>query len=98
MTSSKINGAFALVLGVLLVAGCGVLKKKQPEPAASASQAAAPTPPPAVPPPAAPAAEVTVADDAIPAPEDFEDEAFEKVSDKTYKSELDSLKKEIQAK
>ncbi len=98
MTSSKINGIVALTLGVLLLGGCGVLKKKQPEPAASASQVAAPLPPPVVPPPAAPEAEVTVADEAIAAPEDFEDEAFEKVSDKTYKSELDSLKKEIEAK
>ena len=100
MTSSKINGFVALTLGVLLFGGCGVLKKKQPEPAASASQVAAPTPPPVAPPPAAPAPEpeVTVADEAIAAPEDFEDEAFEKVSDKTYKSELDSLKKEIEAK
>jgi hypothetical protein len=96
MSSSKLNGVVALVLGVLLLGGCGVLKKKQPEPAASATQAAAPTPPP-IPTPA-PAPEVTVADEAIAAPEDFEDEAFEKVSDKTYKSELDSLKKEIEAK
>ncbi|HKY41123.1 MAG TPA: hypothetical protein VJN18_34555 [Polyangiaceae bacterium] len=99
MISSKINVVVALTLGVLLIGGCGVLKKKQPEPAASASQAAVPTPPPVTPPPApAPAPEVTVADEAIASPEDFEDEAFEKVSDKTYKSELDALKKEIEAK
>jgi hypothetical protein len=99
MTSSKINGIVALTLGVLLIGGCGVLKKKQPEPAASASAAAVPVPPPVAAAPATPApAEVTVADEAIAAPEDFEDEAFEKVSDKTYKSELDSLKKEIEAK
>ena len=99
MISSKINAIVALTLGVLLIGGCGVLKKKQPEPAASASQAVVPTPPPVTPPPAPAAApEVTVADEAIAAPEDFEDEAFEKVSDKTYKSELDALKKAIEAK
>jgi hypothetical protein len=80
--------------GVLLVSGCGMLKKKQPEPAASATQVAAPLPPPVAPTPV----EVTVADSAIATPEDFEEEAFEKVSEKTYKAELDTLKKEIEAK
>jgi hypothetical protein len=96
MITTKLQGVVLLVLGTSLVAGCGLLKKKQPEPAPSASQVAAVTPPPA---PAATAEpEVTVADEAIAAPEDFEDEAFEKVSDKTYKSELASLKTEIEAK
>jgi hypothetical protein len=39
-----------------------------------------------------------VTDDAIPTAEDFEDEAFEKVTDATYKPELDTLRKEIEAK
>ena len=86
-----------LACAALLVSGCGMLKKKQPEPAASATQVVTPLPPPVTPTPA-PTAEVTVADDAVATPEDFEDEAFEKVSDKTYKAEFDTLKKEIEAK
>ena len=89
-----------MVVGTSLLTGCGMLKKKQPEPAPSATAAAvapvaSPASTPLVPPPEP---EVAVADEAIAAPEDFEDEAFEKVSDKTYKTELDGLKKEIEAK
>jgi hypothetical protein len=96
MTAIKLHGVVLFALSASLLAGCGLLKKKQPEPAPSASQVAIVAPPPAPAPPVP--AEVTVADEAIAAPEDFEDEAFEKVSDKTYKSELDSLKKDIEAK
>jgi hypothetical protein len=91
----------ALLLGVLL--GCGLLKKK-PDPAASASAAvaAAPSAPPAVSvavaKPAAPAEPPPVTDEAIPTAEDFEDEAFEKVTDANYKPELDTLRKEIEGK
>ena len=96
MTSLKAQAALSSALCVLLLAGCGILKKKQPQPEASAT-AAAVAPPPAA--PAVPAeAEVNVADDAIPTPEDFEEEALERVTDKTYKSELATLKKEIEAK
>ena len=91
------HGLLGLVCGTLALSGCGMLKKKQPEPAASATQIAAPLPPPVAPAPL-PTPAVTVADEAVATPEDFEDAAFEKVSDKTYKSELDSLKKEIEAK
>jgi hypothetical protein len=101
MTSLKTNGAVFLVLGTALLTGCGMLKKRHPEPAPSATteaQAAASTATPAPTAAAPPAADVVVADEAIAAPEDFEDEAFEKVSDKTYKTELETLKKEIEAK
>jgi hypothetical protein len=102
MISHKMNGFAALVLGSSLLAGCGILKKKQPDPEASATSTplVAPTPPPVAPTPAvaAPEPPVTVADESVPAPEDFEDEAFEKVSDKTYKGELAGLKKELEAK
>jgi hypothetical protein len=97
MISFKTNGLAALVLGALVLSGCGVLKKKQPEPAASTTS----TPlvaAPAAPAVAVPEPPVTVADESVPAPEDFEDEAFEKISDKTYKAELASLKKEVEAK
>lgn len=100
MTSLKAQAALASALCVLVLAGCGILKKKQPAVEASAS-AAVVAPPPVAPIPAAPtpaAPEVNVADDAIATPEDFEDEAAEKVTDKTYKAELESQRKEIQAK
>jgi hypothetical protein len=100
MIAHKTNGIAALALGALLLSGCGVLKKKQPEADASATATpvvAAPTTPPAAP-LAAPEPTVAVADESVPAPEDFEDEAFEKVSDKTYKAELAGLKKELEAK
>jgi len=88
----------SLLLGVLL--GCGLLKKK-PDAAASAS-AAVVTAPPA--PPAVSVAAVKptppepppVPDESVPTAEDFEDDAFEKVTDKTYKPELDALRKEIE--
>jgi hypothetical protein len=89
----------SLLLGVLL--GCGLLKKK-PDAAASASAAAAAAPP------APPAVSVAVAkptpsepppvpDESVPTAEDFEDEAFEKVTEKTYQAEVDALRKEIEA-
>jgi hypothetical protein len=99
MISPKTTRFAALVLGTLLLAGCGILKKKQPEPVASATPVVAPPiVTPAVPAVAVPEPPVTVADESVPAPEDFEDEAFEKVSDKTYKAELAGLKKELEAK
>lgn len=90
-----------LVLSAFALSGCGVLKKRQTDAAPSASQAVLQPPPAASPvaPAAAPAPPVVaVADDAIATPEDFEDEAFAKISDKNYKAELDALKKEIEAK
>lgn len=96
MIALKNNGAWTLALAAVLLSGCGILKKKQPEPAASVTApVATPAPTPAAP---APEPAATVADEAVPAPEDFEDEAFEKVTDKTYKTELATLKQEIEAK
>jgi hypothetical protein len=82
---------------------CGLLRKKQTDsgPAASvtatAVASAAPSAAATVAQPE-PKPEPTVTDEAIAAPEDFEDEAFEKVSDKTYKSEFEDLKKQIEEK
>ncbi len=98
MNASKLNTWVGCGLGVLLLTGCGMFKKKQSDAAPSATVAVLVPPPPAVTPvtPVTPApAPDTVADEAVPAPEDFEDEAFEKVSDKTYKAEFDVLKNEI---
>jgi hypothetical protein len=103
MTSLRARAQSLLTLGLLVgvLLGCGLLKKK-PDPAASASAA-----PVAAVPPAPPAVSVAVAkppepppvtDEAIPTAEDFEDEAFEQVNDKTYKAEVDTLRKEIEGK
>lgn len=89
------SSLFVLLALLAPLLACGMLKKKPP-PEPSATAAAPPVPPPpttaAVPvlPP-----EVKVTDDSIPTSEDFEDEAFEKVNDKSYKAELDTLKKDI---
>ena len=87
-----------IVLGLTLVAfsiaGCkGLLKKREPDPSASQAPAAPPVPV-ATPAPAVESPQ-TVSDDGIPTPEDFEDEAFEKVTTATYATELDRLKKDI---
>jgi hypothetical protein len=97
-----------LGLGATLVlSGCGLLKKKAPSEATSATPVAvasvAPVAPPVTPPPAE-AAPVAVAPPAaldeatVPAPQDFEDEAFEKVTSANFKAELQRLTKEISAK
>ena len=85
--------------------GCGILKKKT-DAAPSATVATTATAPVVAPPIAAPPAEtapVAVAAPAIdeatvPAPQDFEDEAFEKVTTANFKTELTRLTKEISAK
>lgn len=81
----------------LSASSCRLLKKKEPAPAATTPVAVTAPTPPAAAPAAAPAPEpsVAVADEAIATTEDFEDETFAKISDKTYKSDLEALKKEI---
>jgi hypothetical protein len=94
------SSLFVLLALLAPLLACGMLKKK-PAPEPSATAAAPPAPPPpttaAVPVPTPPP-EVKVADEAIPTSEDFEDEAVEKVTDKSYKAELTALQKEIEAK
>jgi hypothetical protein len=84
------------------MAGCkGLLKKKDADPAASATAAAATPPAPvasAVPAATAEApvpAPVALDENAVPAPQDFEDEAAEKVTTANFKAELARLQKEI---
>jgi len=92
-----------LFLGAALGLGaCKFLKKKTPdaEPAvAAASAAVAAAPVAAAPAPsyAAPVAAVEppLDESAIPAPQDFEDEAFAKVTTANFKTELARLNKEI---
>ena len=89
------SSLLALILLLTPLFACGMLKKKPPpEPSATAAAPPAPPPPTTAAVPVAPP-EVKVADESIPTSEDFEDEAFEKVNDKSYKAELDTLKKDI---
>ena len=62
-------------------------EEKKPEPAAAPSAVAAPTPTPAP----APAA----TQETIPVAADFEEDAEKTITKANYKSELDSLEKEI---
>lgn len=92
----KRNLVVVITALALASAGCkSLLKKREPDPAASQAPAAPPLP---VAPSAAPVVEASkpVTDDAVPTPEDFEDEAFEKVTSATYAAELERLKKEIE--
>jgi hypothetical protein len=92
-----------LLGAVVCLGGCGILKKKTgTEPSATVAASAAPivAPPPVVAPPPAETAPVAVAaidEAAVPAPQDFEDEAFEKVTTANFKTELQRLTKEISA-
>lgn len=96
----------ALLLGAsVALGGCKFLKKKAPEEAPSVAAAPASAPPALVAPPPAPevaapvvAAEPPLDEATIPAPQDFEDEAFEKVTPANFKAELARLNKEITAK
>lgn len=97
----------ALLLSATVgLGGCKFLKKKSPDAAPSVAAAAASAAPAAVAPPpavaevAAPVAAAYPALDeaSIPAPQDFEDEAFEKVTPANFKAELARLNKEITAK
>jgi hypothetical protein len=96
-----------LVLGAALaLGGCGILKKKsadaEPAPSVAAAPSVAPAPVAPAPAPApepAPvaAAEPPIDEASVPAPQDFEDEAFEKVTQANFKAELTRLSKEISA-
>ncbi|HEX2873898.1 MAG TPA: hypothetical protein VHP33_21735 [Polyangiaceae bacterium] len=92
-------------LGATSLGGCKFLKKKAPEeaPSAVAAASAAPAPVALTPTPASePAAPVAAVEPpldeaSVPAPQDFEDEAFEKVTTANFKTELARLNKEISA-
>jgi hypothetical protein len=95
MNRSCLARVIVCVLLVSLLGGCRSLFKKRESGATSAVPVA--TAAPVV--PAAPVAAAPVVDDgAIPAPQDFEDEAFDKVTAGNYKAELARLKREIEAK
>jgi hypothetical protein len=96
----------ALLLGATVgLGGCKFLKKKAPDDAPSAAPptTAAPvaatsaTPTPDVATPTA-AAEPPLDENSVAAPQDFEDEAFEKVTQANFKAELSKLSKDINGK
>jgi len=93
---------FALLLLASLaeLSGCkDLLKKKDSEPAPSAAPVSAPStviaPLPTTPEPSAVTAPVAVDEKAVPTPQDFEDEAFEKVTTANFKAQFATLKAEI---
>ncbi|MFZ5893739.1 MAG: hypothetical protein ACOY0T_21940 [Myxococcota bacterium] len=101
MTRAK----FAMVcVLVCAVGGCKALLKKREQltTEASATAAAPSVPAPVVAPPPAAVASAAPApaesDDGVPTSQDFEDEAFEKVTAANFKAELQRLKKEIEKK
>ena len=94
--------ALALLTSVVGVAGCkSLLKKRDPEPAPSAAPVVIPpavvAPLPTTPPVAEPVAPAPVAVDetAVPASQDFEDEAFEKVTTANFRAQFTQLKTDI---
>ncbi|HET7543535.1 MAG TPA: hypothetical protein VFK05_26865 [Polyangiaceae bacterium] len=99
----NVRPLYALLLVTLLaeLGGCkGLLKKKDTDPAPSATPVAAPSAviapllPAPIPEPPAPAA-VAVDEKSVPTPQDFEDEAFEKVTAANFKAQFATLKTAI---
>jgi hypothetical protein len=93
--------ALLLVTSLAELGGCkGLLKKKDTDPAPSATPVAVPSAviapllPASTPEPAAPAP-VAVDEKAVPTTQDFEDEAFEKVTPANFKAQFATLKTAI---
>jgi len=93
--------ALLLLSSLAELGGCkDLLKKKDSDPAPSAAPVAVPpaviAPLPTTPPvPEAPAAPLAVDEKAVPTPQDFEDEAFEKVTAANFKAQFATLKAAI---
>lgn len=104
MSARVTQWAVATTLVVSLVGCKALLKKREPVTTdASASAAAAPPPAPASalppsPPPTPAAVASAEADSAVPTSQDFEDEAFEKVTSANFKAEFQKLKQAIEKK
>lgn len=78
--------------------GCkSLLRKRQPaeESASASATAVTPPPPPVVAAPTVPPVPAAPALD-VPTPEDFEDQAFEKITPQNFQAEFTRLKKEIE--
>jgi len=88
-----------IVAALAELGGCkGLLKKKDSEPAPSATPVAVPSAviAPLIPAPEPPApAPVAVDEKAVPTTQDFEDEAFEKVTAANFKAQFATLKTAI---
>ena len=93
--------ALLLLSSLAELGGCkDLLKKRDSDPAPSAAPVAVPpaviAPLPTTPPvPEAPAAPLAVDEKAVPTPQDFEDEAFEKVTAANFKAQFATLKAAI---
>lgn len=92
--------AVVLASSALGLGGCkDLLKKKDPDTAPSATPVAAPSavvlPEPTAPPIATAPVAAAVDETAVPTSQDFEDEAFEKVTPANFRAELTQLKTDI---
>jgi|SRR6478735_7432008 len=95
--------ALLLVSSLIELGGCkGLLKKKDSEPAPSATPVAVPSAviaplptAPVVPEVPGTPAPVAVDEKAVPTPQDFEDEAFDKVTPANFKAQFATLKAAI---
>lgn len=108
MNRSTVASALLLTVFVSSLGGCkALLKKRQTDDTApSATVAPAASAPPveiapvasAAPPAAADSAAASATEDAVPTPQDFEDEAFEKVTKANFKAQLATLTAAINKK
>ena len=92
--------ALLLLSSLAELSGCkDLFKKKDTDPASSAAPVAVPpaviAPLPTTPPVAEVAAPAGIDEKAVPTPQDFEDEAFEKVTAANFKAQFAALKTEI---
>jgi len=91
---------FTLALGALDLMGCkDLLKKKDPDTAPSATPVAVPSavavPIPTAPPIATAPAQPALDETSVPTSQDFEDEAFTKVTAANFRAEFTRLKTDI---
>jgi hypothetical protein len=91
--NTRLTPVIAFTLIAVFGSGCGLLKKKKTPEATSAVASVAPAPPPVATPAATPAATAAALVDP-PAPEDFEEEAFEEITEANFETELTKIEKE----
>jgi hypothetical protein len=95
--NTRLTPVIAFALIAVFGSGCGLLKKKKTAETTSAVASVAPAPPPVAAPVATPAATPATTAAALidpPAPEDFEEEAFEEITEANFESELTKIEKE----
>jgi hypothetical protein len=97
----RLGYALVLAASVLEIGGCqSLLKKRDPDPAPSAAPVVVPAavvaPLPTTPPVAdIPPAQAAVDESAVPTSQDFEDEAFAKVTTANFRTQFSQLKTDI---